>query len=103
MSAQNERYRPLGGQILGISDSAVEHSGLKPGAEYDFVAIGGIALCRWDTTAAAAATGSFTFAVSPGERLRVMCPTGNSLLNIIEASADSSATAVLVFTEVLPA
>ena len=103
MSADNEVFEALSGLVVLITAASVEETGMEGGAEYEMSAIGGIALCRWDTTAAAASDGGFTFVVAPGMPKRIKCPTGNTLLNVIEASADSSATAVLVISKVLPA
>jgi len=94
-------YKPLGGNHVLI-DVAVEVTGLSPGSIYEFVALGGAAVCRWDTTAAAATDGAFTFAVTPGQVARVVCPAGNTLLNVIEANADSTATASLLISEIIP-
>lgn len=101
--AQAWAYKPLGGFIILVSDSAVEQTGLTPGAIYEFQAHGGTALCRWDTTDAAAADGSFTFTVVPGSGpVYVQCPVGNTLLNVIEANAGSAASATLTVQEVQP-
>ena len=99
---QETTYKALGGQVVLITASSVEQTGLLPGALYEMTAVGGHALCRWDTTAAAATDGSFTFAVSPGNPVRVRCPAGNTLLNVIEASADSAAAATLILSEIVP-
>jgi len=95
-------YKPLGGQIIALSDSAVEQTALSPGSLYELTCVGGHALCRWDTTAAAAVDGSFTFAVG-STPVRVRCPVGNTLLNAIEASADTATAAQLVLSEIVPA
>ena len=100
--AGSEEYEALGGLVVLITASSVEQTGLIAGAIYELSAIGGIALCRWDTTAAAASDGGFTFAVADGETKRVRNPDSNTLLNVIEADASSSATAVLVISRVLP-
>jgi hypothetical protein len=99
--AQFEAYEALGGNHVLI-DIAVEVTGLVPGAVYEFDAIGGGAVCRWDTTSAAATDGAFTFAVTPGSSKRVKNPLGNTLLNVIQANSDSTATASLLITRVLP-
>jgi hypothetical protein len=95
-------YKALGGSIIVVSDSAVEQTGLLPGALYEFSAYGCQALCRWDTTAAAASDGGFTFAVNDGETKRVRCPAGNTLLNVIEANALSGTGATLTISEIVP-
>jgi hypothetical protein len=95
-------YAPLGGQIIALSDVAVEQTALKPGALYELTCVGGHALCRWDTTSASAADGGFTFAVG-ATPVRVRCPTGNTLLNVIEASADTATAAQLCLSEIVPA
>jgi len=96
-------YFPLGAFHVVISDSAVEETGLKPGALYEFQAHGGHALCRWDTTSPSIGDGTFTFGVAPGCVVRARCPTGNTLLNVIEAGADSAAAASLTISEITPA
>jgi len=93
-------YTPLGGNIIALSDSAVEVTALSPGRLYEFVVYGGHALCRWDTTAASIGDGTYTFAVTPGEPIRVRCPTSNTLLNVIEASADSATNAQLTISRI---
>lgn len=98
---EGSTYEPLGGVSVVISDASVEQTGLEPGASYDFVATGGTALCRWDTTAATAADGGYTFAVPPGTVVRVRNPADNTLLNVIEAEAGSTATAILTFAKVI--
>lgn len=98
---QGSTYEALGGKVILIGAASVEETGLEPGATYDFVATGGTALCRWDTTAAAAADGSFTFACPPGAVVRVRNPANNTLLNVIEAEAGSTATAVLAVCKVI--
>lgn len=97
-----QAYEPLGGFIIVVSDVAVEQTGLKPGALYEFVAHQCCALCRWDTTSASAADGGFTFAVVPGHSQTVRCPAGNTLLNVIEANALSGAGATLTISEIVP-
>ena len=96
------RYGALGGIVVLITAASVEQTGLIPGAFYEFVAIGGGALCRWDTTAAAAADGSFTFAVCPGVPVIVQNPLANTLLNVIETDAGSTGTAILMLSRVYP-
>jgi hypothetical protein len=98
-----EEYGALSGLVVLITAASVEQTGLVPGAYYEFTATGGTALCRWDTTAAAASDGGFTFAVVPGETKRVRNPVGNTLLNVIEAETGSTATAVLTVSRVVPA
>jgi len=100
MSDREVVFAALGGLHILITAASVEQTGLKPGVLYEFTAVGGHALCRWDTTAAAGADAGFTFAVSPGSPLRVRCPTANTLLNVIEASADSAAAATLILSEI---
>ena len=95
-------YKALGGSVILITAASVEQTGLLPGALYEFTAVGGHALCRWDTTAAAATDGVFTFAVTPGQSVRVRCPVGNTLLNVIEGSADSASAATLIISQVIP-
>ena len=102
MSFNNESYEPLGGINVLITAASVEQTGLEPGALYEFTAIGGMACCRWDTTAATAADGGFTFCVVPGESKRVRNPSPNTLLNVIESDAGSIATATLLITRVDP-
>ena len=99
---RNEKYEALGGFIIVVSDSAVEQTGLSPGTLYEFTVHGAHALCRWDTTAAAASDGSFTFSVTPGESKLVRCPAGNTLLNVIEANANSDAGATLTVSPAVP-
>ena len=94
MSDREVVFAPLGGLIIALSDSAVEETGLLPGRLYEITCVGGHALCRFDTTSASAADGGFTFAVG-ATPLRVRCPTGNNLLNAIEASADTATAAQL--------
>jgi len=93
-------YEPLGGFVVLITAASVEQTALEAGETYDFVAVGGTALCRWDTTAAAAADGSFTFAVPPGTVVLVKNPANNTLLNVIEAETGSTATAALLISKV---
>jgi hypothetical protein len=100
MSDREVVYKALGGLTVLITAASVEQTGLKAGVLYEFTAVGGHALCRWDTTAATAADGGYTFAVSPGDSIRVRCPTGNTLLNVIEASADSAPAATLILAEI---
>jgi hypothetical protein len=97
-----EEYVPLGGGVVAIGAASVEQTGLTAGATYEFTATGGTALCRWDTTAAAASDGGFTFAVVPGTVVRCKNPLGNTLLNVIEAEAGSTATATLTYAQVRP-
>jgi len=102
-ASDNEQYEPLGGFTILITAASVEQGRLEAGALYEFTAHGGHACCRWDTTAATAADGGFTFAVAPGFPVRVRCPGGNTLLNVIEASADSATNATLCLARVAPA
>lgn len=95
-------YEPLGGVLILITAASVEQTGLVGGTFYEFTAVGGMALCRWDTTAATIADGGFTFCVPEGERLVVQNPVGNTLLNVIEASGDSAAAATLILSVVRP-
>ena len=95
-------YKALGGFHILI-DVAAEQTGLVPGALYEFHAHGGAAVCRWDTTAAVAGDAGFTFCVSPGSPVRARCPVGNTLLNVIQANADSATAASLTLSEIVPA
>ncbi len=105
MSYPNDEvtYKPLGGLHILI-DIAAEQTGLLPGALYEFVAHGGAAVCRWDTTAAVAGDAGFTFCVTPGVPVRVRCPILNTagLLNVIQANADSAAAASLTLSIIEP-
>ena len=98
----SEAYKPLGGLIIALSDTGVEQTGMIPGAVYEFVAVGGSAVARWDTTTAAASDGGFTFFIPQNTPIRVRCPLGNTLLNVIEANADSTAAAVVLAVIVQP-
>ena len=100
--AGNFKYRPLKGKIVAITAASVEQTALVGGVTYEFTAFGGVALCRWDTTAATIADDGFTFAVAPGSPVRIQNPDGNTLLNVIEGSADSGGAAVLTICEVMP-
>ena len=102
MSQDNESYAALGGLVILIGDASVEQTGLLPGATYEFHAVDASCVCRWDTTDAAPADGSFTFFVGEGETKRVRNPAGNTLLNVEEADAGSVATAVLLMARVNP-
>jgi len=95
-----EEYQALGGFVVLLGAVSVEQTGLEAGRVYEFTVTGGTALCRWDTTAAAATDGSFTFSVVPNTNIRVKCPIGNTLLNVIEAETGSTATAVLTLVPV---
>lgn len=95
-----EEYQALGGFIVLLSDTGIEQTGLEAGRVYEFTVTGGTALCRWDTTTAIVADAGFTFVVVPGQYLRVKCPIGNTLLNIIELETGSTATAVLTLVPV---
>lgn len=103
MSEQSESYAPLGGLVVLIGAASVEQTGLNPGAVYEFTAVNGAAVCRWDTTDAAPSDAGFTFFVAEGEVKRVRNPSGNTLLNVEEANSVSDAAAVLLISEVLPA
>jgi len=96
----SEEYQAIGGFVVLLGATSVEQTGLEAGRVYEFSVTGGTALCRWDTTAAAASDGSFTFAVVPNTYLRVKCPIANTLLNVIEAETGSTATAVLTLVPV---
>jgi hypothetical protein len=98
---QYETHEALGGINVLITAASVEQTGLVPGAVYEFYAEGGSACCRWDTTAATSADGGFTFMIGSGRTKRVQCPAGNTLLNVIEGSTASAATAVLLINRVL--
>ncbi len=100
--ASNWEYVALEGKHILITAASVEQTGLVAGAFYEFTAFGGSALCRWDTSAATIADNGFTFCVQPGVRLIVQNPIGNTLLNVIEASADSGGGAALTLCRVLP-
>jgi hypothetical protein len=102
MSEQNESYAALGGLVVLIGATSVEQTGLLPGATYEFYAVDGSAVCRWDTTAAAASDAGFTFFVGEGETKRVKNPAANTLLNVIESDAGSEAGAVLLIARVDP-
>lgn len=91
-------YVALAGLVVLIGDASVEQTGMKAGVEYEFVATDPC-VCRWDTTDAAPADGGFTFAVPANVPVRYVCPSGNTLLNVEEASAASAATAVLMISE----
>lgn len=99
--AGNIKYEALGGIHILITAASVEQTGLVEGAVYEFVAFGGSALCRWDTSDAVAGDGGFTFCVPEGVKMRVQNPAGNTLLNVIEGSADSSTNASLCISRVL--
>jgi len=101
--SDEKTYKALQGLHVLITAASVEQTGLTPGALYEFTAVGGTALCRWDTTAAVMGDAGFTFAVSPGESVRARCPVGNTLLNVIEGSADSATNAALCISEIVPA
>jgi hypothetical protein len=100
-TAVYESYEALGGLHVLITAASVEQTGFVAGAVYEFVAFGAAAACRWDTTAAVMADAGFTFVVPEGQRMRVQNPAGNTLLNVIEASADASANAALTITRVI--
>lgn len=101
-TSSSEAYTALGGFVILIGAISVEQTGLTPGATYEFVATDPC-VCRWDTTDAAPTDGAFTFAVPANYPIRVVCPTGNSLLNVEEATAASAATAALFISQVEPA
>ena len=98
----SEEYEPLGGFVILVGATGVEQTGLTAGALYEFVATWPC-VCRWDTTDAAPTDGAFTFAVPANHPIRVRCPTGNTLLNVEEASAESHASAALFLSVVRPA
>ena len=96
--ATNIKYKALGGLHILITAASVEQTGIIPGATYECVAFGGAAACRWDTTAAVMGDAGFTFVVPEGVRMRVQAPADNTLINVIEASADSSTNAALTMS-----
>ena len=91
-----------GGLLILLGATTVEQTGLLPGHEYDFVATGGTALCRWGAGDASIADAGFDFSVPPGAVVRARCPTGVTAINVIEAEAGSTATAVLTVGRVAP-
>ena len=93
-------FKALGGLIVLLSNVAVEQTGLVIGRTYQFTVVGGVALVRLDTTAAAASDGSFDFAVVPGQIVYAVART--TFCNIIELDTSSSATAALTIAEVDP-
>jgi hypothetical protein len=90
----------LAGKLVLLGAVSVEQTGFIKGRTYAFVAVGGTALVRWDTTAATIADGGFDFAVPPGET--VYAVARDTLVNIIEAEAGSTATAAVLIGEVGP-
>lgn len=100
INTDGKDYVALAGKVVLIGAASVEQTGMLPGVEYEFVAIDGPCVCRWDTTDAAPADGSFTFAVVEGSPVRSTCPAGNTLLNVEEATSASVATAVLLISQI---
>lgn len=92
------KYAALGGQVILITAASVEQTGFVKGRTYEFAAIGGMALVRNDTSAAAASDGGFDFAVPDGAVVRFVAR--DTIFNVIEADASSTATAVLAISEV---
>lgn len=83
------------GLVVLLGAATVEQTGMLPGHWYEFVSTGGTAVCRWGADDASAADAGFDFSVPPGAVVRSQCPTGVTAINIIEAEAGSTATAVV--------
>lgn len=99
-SPAGSSYAAGGGLLVLLGASTVEQTGMLPGHVYEFVSTGGTALCRWGASDAAIADGGFDFSVPPGAVVRARCPTGTTAINIIEAEAGSTATAVVTIARV---
>lgn len=93
-------YVADGGLVVLLGASTVEQTGLTAGETYEFTATGGTAIVRWGAADASAADAGFDFAVPPGAVIRARVPTGDTAVNIIEAEAGSTATAVVTMARV---
>lgn len=92
-------YFAQGGLLILIGAATVEQTGMLPGQLYEFVATDPC-LCRWGADDASIADAGFDFAVPAGAVIRAFCPTGDTAINVIEASDASAATAVLLISKV---
>jgi hypothetical protein len=79
----------------------VQEDGIDDGHLYEFVATDPC-VCRWGTDAASAADSGFDFAVPAGFAIRARAPAGVGSIEVIEASAASAATAVLMISKIVP-
>ena len=97
---ESTKYVADSGLVVLLGAATVEQTGMVAGQVYEFTSTGGTAICRWGADDASAADGGFDFAVPPGAVVRAICPSGDSAINIIEAEAGSTATAVVTITKV---
>ena len=88
-------YVANGGLVILLGASTVEQTGLTAGETYEFTATGGTALVRWGADDASIADAGFDFAVPASCVVRARVPTGDSAVNIIEAEAGSTGTAIV--------
>ena len=95
-----KNFSALKGLIVLLGATTVEQTGLTVGRTYQFTVVGGVALVRWDTSAAVASDGNFDFAVVPGQV--VYAVARDTMVNIIELDSSSSATAAVAIAEVHP-
>ena len=98
----SNNYVAGGGLIVALGATTVEQTGMLPGWLYEFTTMGGHALMRWGASDASAADAGFDFAVSPGGVVRAVCPTNITAINIIEADAQSVATAQVAIARLYP-
>lgn len=98
-SLPSMQFDAINGQLILITAATVQQDDFVIGRDYWLVAIGGVALCRWGTDDAVAADGGFDFAVGPNGSPVIVRATSVSM-NVIEADASSSATAVLTVARV---
>ena len=94
-------YVEGGALLVLITVASVEQAGLVPGRTYEALAIGAGALVKYGTDAATIADGGFDWAVSKnGPPMRFVMPAGVTLINVIESDDTSSASAILLISEV---
>ncbi len=94
-------YAKDSGKLVLITAATVEQTGLTAGRTYEFVA-SWPCVCRWGADDASIADGGFDFAIPAGGTVRAICPSGDSAINVIEASSESNAAATLLISEVGP-
>ena len=82
-----------------IGAATVEQTALIGGELYEFVA-SDPCLCRWGADDATIADGGFDFAVPANFPIRARVPFSITAINVIEASAASAATAVLLMSKI---
>ncbi len=97
-TAQPTAFVKLGGVAIAITAASVEQTGFIVGEYYRMTAAEDACVCRWGTTDAAPADGSFDFAIGANESVTVIAL--ETALNVEEASSVSAATAALFVAKI---